>query len=238
VTPSSLRLAPFLLLVCAVSTSARAENPFVRMATPLGSITVELCAEPSTVCAGDAPNTVANFLRYVDEMPYPDTMFVHRRGLGGPSPIVIQGGTFWVNAVPTVANVPTFAPIALELDENLSNVRGSIAMARSAALDSATSGWFINVVDNVNLDTSGGGYAVFGHVVAGIAVVDDIAALTIYNLGAPFGELPLIDYPGGGASVLPHLVYVPEVVRVPEPGAPGGVALLSLWALAARRRAS
>lgn len=235
--PSPVRLLLFLL-ACVLPAPARADNPLVRMTTPLGDIEIELCAEPSAVCAGDAPATVANFLRYVEEAPYPDTMFIHRRGLGGPSPVVIQGGSFWVNAVPQVASIPTFAPIVLELDENLSNVRGSIAMARSQALDSATSGWFINVVDNVNLDTSGGGYAVFGHVLDGLAVVDAIAALTVYNLGAPFGELPLIDYPGGGAPVLPHLVYVSAVTRVPEPGAPDGIAVLALLALAARRRAS
>lgn len=234
--PSSLRLAVALLL-CALPTLARADNPIVRMTTPLGSIDLELCADVSAVCAGDAPNTVANFLRYVDEAPYPDTMFIHRRGLGGNSPVVIQGGSWWVNATPQVASVTTFPPIALELDPNLSNVRGSIAMARTSALDSATSGWFINVVDNVNLDTAGGGYAVFGHVLDGLDVVDAIAALTVYNAGAPFTELPLIDYPGTGL-LFPYLVYVSEVTRVPEAAAPGGVALAALFALAARRRAS
>jgi MYXO-CTERM domain-containing protein len=110
-------------------------------------------------------------------------------------------------------------------------------MARTSALDSATSGWFINVVDNVNLDTAGGGYAVFGHVLDGLDVVDAIAALTVYNAGAPFTELPLIDYPGTGL-LFPYLVYVSEVTRVPEAAAPGGVALAALFALAARRRAS
>jgi cyclophilin family peptidyl-prolyl cis-trans isomerase len=238
-----MKPAPRLLL-CAVlsclAAPAAADNTVVRFTTVLGNFDIELCTEISAACPGVAPNTVANFLHYVDDDVYPATMFIHRRGAGGPSPPVIQGGGFYINASNVVAAVPTFDPIALELGANLSNVHGTIAMARGTEADTATSQWFINFEDNVNLDTAGGGYAVFGKVVSGLDVVDAIGALTIYSIqNTIFTELPALDtYPGGGASLLPYLVYVSDISRVPEPGAAaaGCGAALALSALASRRR--
>jgi len=219
-----------LLLALLLAPRADAANVVVRFTTVLGDFDVELCTEVSDACPGVAPDTVANFLHYVDDQIYADSMFIHRRGPGGasPSPAVLQGGGYWWDATgvdPVVRRVcPPSAPvpcemIPLEIGAGLSNVRGTIAMARTQALDSATSEWFINLVDNVNLDTAGGGYAVFGKVVAGLDVVDAIGALTIYNFGSPFGELPMLaGWPGGDASVEPYLVYVSDIARVPEPG--------------------
>lgn len=235
-----MRPAPRLLLCalsCLLSAPAFATNPLVRFDTTLGSFDIELCAEVSDACPGIAPNTVANFLHYVDENVYPPTMFIHRRGAGGVSPLVIQGGGFWINgSTPTV--VPKFDPIALELGANLSNLHGTIAMARGTAPDTATSQWFINLVDNVTLDTAGGGYAVFGNVVSGLPVVDAIGALTIWNAGAPLTELPLLpDYPGSGTAI-PYLVYVSSIERVPEAESfcSAICAAAALGALAVRRR--
>ena len=234
---------PLLVLALTVCASvAEATNVTVRFTTVLGNYDVELCSEISDACPGVAPNTVANFLHYVDDNVYPATMFIHRRGAGGPSPLVIQGGGYWIDPTPPPSTevVPAFSPIALELGAGLSNLRGTIAMARTQALDSATSQWFINLVDNVNLDGAGGGYAVFGKVVAGLDVVDAIGALTIWNAGGVFTELPLLDtFPPDSPTVIPYLVYVSDISRVPESGAlaTAATAALALAALSQRRRA-
>jgi len=242
------RAAPLFLLALLLAPTADAANVVARFTTVLGTFDVELCSEVSDACSGVAdPVTVANFLTYVDEDRYAETMFIHRRGAGGNSPPVIQGGGYWWDASGESAVVRQVCPpaepcdpIPLELGTGLSNVRGTIAMARTQELDSATSQWFINLVDNVNLDTVGGGYAVFGMVVAGLDVVDAIGALTIYNFGNPFGELPMRPgWPGGDVSVEPYLVYVSDIARVPEPGAvaTASAALLALSALSRRRGA-
>jgi cyclophilin family peptidyl-prolyl cis-trans isomerase len=228
-------LAAALLSLLAPAAGA---NPVVRFTTVLGSFDVELCAGLSPACPGVAPNTVANFLRYVDEDRYPPTGFVHRRGVGW-SPPVIQGGGYWVDGEPgdplfTIRSVTAFDPIALELGSGLSNVRGTIAMARSQALHSATSQWFVNLVDNVGLDSAGGGYAVFGRVTTGLDVVDAIGAVPVYSFQAPFGELPLVGWTGEQASAKDHFVYVTAVERVPEPAA-GHPAAGALALLAGRR---
>jgi peptidyl-prolyl cis-trans isomerase A (cyclophilin A) len=239
-----LRLA-LLLALSLLAGPARAENPLVRFTTILGNFDVELCQEISARCPGVAPISVANFLAYVDADRYPPTSFIHRRGQGPPSgsPLVIQGGGYYISdfgGSPGVASVTQFDPIALEVGTGLSNLRGTIAMARSDSPDTATSQWFINLVDNVSLDTFGGGYAVFGQVTddAGMAVVDAIGALVIYNVGSVFSELPLTQDPGSAPSVIPYLVYVTNVQHfVPEPGAAlsSAVALGALAVLTKRR---
>ncbi|MBC3872048.1 peptidylprolyl isomerase [Undibacterium flavidum] len=132
--------------------------PTVKIVTTLGTIIVELNPD-------NAPITVANFLRYTDVGFYGNKIF-HRV----ISNFMIQGGGFTADMV----QASTYAPIVLEANNGLSNVRGSIAMARTNVLNSATSQFFINVVDNTFLDTSGGGYAVFGKVISGMDVVDKI----------------------------------------------------------------
>ena len=133
----------------------------VRLATSAGDIVVELDA-------AKAPKTVENFLSYVRARHYDGTVF--HRVIDG---FMIQGGGMDAR----LNEKPTRAPIRLEAGNGLSNVRGSIAMARTASPDSATAQFFINVVDNPRLDSYGGGYAVFGRVVEGLDVVDRIKAV-------------------------------------------------------------
>jgi len=106
-----------------------------------------------------APQTVANFLAYVNEGFYDGTIF-HRHDGG----FVLQGGGYSapVAAADTPAHKATHAPIPLEI--KVSNVQGTVAMARTSALNSATSEFFINLVNNDFLDLSGGGYAAFGYI--------------------------------------------------------------------------
>ena len=116
----------------------------------------------------NAPNTAANFLQYVRDGHYDNTIF--HRVIDG---FMIQGGGLG----PNMQEKPKRAPIALEAQNGLSNLRGTVAMARTSDPDSATSQFFINVVDNPRLDTYGGGYAVFGKVVDGMDVVDKIKSV-------------------------------------------------------------
>ena len=147
----------------ALATGAAAAAPVqVLMKTSKGDIVLELDADK-------APKTVANFLRYVDEGFYDGTIF-HRVIRG----FMIQGGGF----TPDMARKTTHEPVINEARNGLKNVRGSIAMARTSDPHSATSQFFINHVNNRNLDYpsfDGWGYAVFGKVVSGMDVVDAIA---------------------------------------------------------------
>lgn len=152
--------------------------PQVTMVTTKGTIVVELYPL-------NAPVTVANFLQYVTDGFYTNKIF-HRV----ISNFVIQGGGFDAQ-LSLAANRP---PIALEVCNGLSNTRGTIAMARTSVLNSATSQFFINVVDNTALDTNGGGYAVFGKVVSGLDVVDLIKAVptqTVNGFGADVPVTPI-----------------------------------------------
>jgi len=149
--------------------------------TPLGDIEFELLTE-------DAPNTVANFLQYIQSSKYYKS-FVHRSVPG----FVIQGGGFTFKAGYPAGIVP-FAPIANEF--KVSNTRGTVAMAKvDGNPDSARSQWFINLADNsAVLDVDNGGYTVFGRVISGMDVADAIAQLQIINAGGPYAELPVINY--------------------------------------------
>jgi peptidyl-prolyl cis-trans isomerase A (cyclophilin A) len=136
---------------------------YVRIVTSMGDIDLELNREK-------APITVANFLTYVDDGFYEGTVF-HRV----IADFMIQGG----GLTPDLQRKPTAEPIKNEWRNGLKNVRGSIAMARTNAPDSATSQFFINVKDNPPLDQPRGGaaYAVFGRVIAGMDVVDEIRSV-------------------------------------------------------------
>lgn len=136
-----------------------AANPKVEIATSKGNIIVELRPDK-------APVTVKNFLEYVRSGFYNGTVF-HRVIKG----FMVQGGGFTAD----MKKKDTKAPIKLEAGNGLSNERGTIAMARTAARDSATSQFFLNHADNKRLDNYGGGYAVFGKVVKGLDVIDKIA---------------------------------------------------------------
>ena len=135
-------------------------KPQVVMETSKGTIVLELDAEK-------APKTVENFLEYVRSGYYSGTIF-HRVIKG----FMIQGGGFTAD----MGRKETRAPIVNEGQNGLKNDRGTIAMARTNDLNSATSQFFINLVDNAGLNyPSNGGYAVFGKVVEGLDVVDAIA---------------------------------------------------------------
>jgi peptidyl-prolyl cis-trans isomerase A (cyclophilin A) len=137
----------------------------VRLATTAGDIVVELDA-------AKAPKSAENFVAYVKAGHYDGTIF--HRVIDG---FMIQGGGFTRD----MAQKPTRAPIPLEAGNGLSNQRGTLAMARTADPNSATAQFFINVVDNPRLDSHGGGYAVFGRVVAGMEVVDRIRTVPVGN---------------------------------------------------------
>jgi cyclophilin family peptidyl-prolyl cis-trans isomerase len=144
-----------------------------------------------------APITVDNFLKYVNDGFYAGTVF-HRV----ISNFVIQGGGYARNGAGALVEKPTTYPaIALESQNGLSNVRGTIAMARTSVPNSATSQFYINVVDNKGLDypgTDGYGYAVFGQVTAGLDVVDKIRAVSTNSQ-----DMPLVDVTITEARVIP-----------------------------------
>ena len=142
------------------------ETPVVLLSLSQGTIELELDPER-------APVSVQNFLNYVNSNFYSNTIF-HRV----IQDFVIQGGGFTPGNPDPVAKPPTQPAIALESNNGLSNVRGTLAMARTSAPDSATSQFYINVVDNPSLDYKSEqepGYAVFGKVISGLDVVDAIS---------------------------------------------------------------
>ena len=137
------------------------KNPLVRFETSHGDFSVEVDEE-------SAPISAQNFLRYVDEGYYDGTVF-HRVIPG----FMVQGGGFTAD----MEQKPGHSPIRNEANNGLKNQRGSLAMARTNELHSATSQFFVNLVDNdfLNHRTGNFGYAVFGRVVGGIDVIDRIA---------------------------------------------------------------
>ena len=161
-------LLPLLALLPAL---ALAEGPRVTLNTSQGEIVIELNQE-------QAPATTANFLEYVDAGFYDGTVF-HRVIRG----FMIQGGGFTLDGERNgLQQKKTRAPIRNEADNGLENRRGTIAMARTGNPHSATAQFFINLVDNRNLNHSGKtprgwGYTVFGEVVEGMDTVDRIAAV-------------------------------------------------------------
>lgn len=180
--PTAAILAGALVFAFASQAGAQtASSPDVLIHTSLGDITVAL--DPT-----HAPKTVDNFLRYVSEGHYDGTL-VYRVVPG----FVIQAGSY---DSPTHTR-PVHDPIPLEAGNGLKNVRGTIAMARQTDPDSATAEFFINLADNTGLDRQDGdaegttGYAVFGHVISGMDVVDRIAAVPLGSGGPMPGAFPV-----------------------------------------------
>jgi cyclophilin family peptidyl-prolyl cis-trans isomerase len=156
--------------------SARADDaamPQARIETSLGTITIALDRT-------HAPATVANFIAYARDGHFDGTM-IYRVEPG----FVIQMGSFEASG----ASRPTRAPIALESGNGLSNVRGAVAMARAEDPASATAEFFVDLAGNTRLDAeladppNTTGYAVFGHVTAGMGVVDRIAGVPLGATG-------------------------------------------------------
>ena len=168
---STLALASVALFAMFSVASVQAQTaPKVKLITSMGDIVVQL--DPAK-----APKTVENFLAYVNDKHYDGTVF--HRVMDG---FMIQGGGFTAD----MQQKPTKPPIALEASNGLKNDTYTIAMARTSNPNSATSQFFINVKDNAMLNApqpDGHGYAVFGKVVEGTAVVDKIKAVAVGNKG-------------------------------------------------------
>jgi peptidyl-prolyl cis-trans isomerase A (cyclophilin A) len=229
----TLRIVLTLLASClglaAAPVSAETINPVVRF-TVFGAYSFDV-----ELFENETAATVANFLSYVEGGSYTNSI-IHRSTTSNPTDIqVLQGGSFYLgpNGLSTIA---TGSPIALQA--GLPNLRGTLAMARTTAPDSATSGWFINVTDNPELDPSlepfNAGYAVFGRVVpdvlpplnpslSGMALIDALASLQIYpqNIdvwtgtgyeSVGFPQLPLLVEDQTG-----YYVTVNSIAPVPEP---------------------
>lgn len=149
------------LLMAGPVQAANDELPKVRVVTSEGAFVLQL--RPDV-----APKTVENFLDYVDQDFYEDTIF--HRVISG---FMIQGGGFTRD----MSRKPTGEPVVNEASQTVPNLRGTIAMARTQNPDSATSQFFINVADNdfLNAGVRGPGYTVFGKVTEGMGVVDRIA---------------------------------------------------------------
>ncbi|HEX7046843.1 MAG TPA: peptidylprolyl isomerase [Gammaproteobacteria bacterium] len=160
----------------AADTAAATEPVFVKLATSDGDIFLELDREK-------APVTVANFVQYVKDGHFDGTIF-HRVIPG----FVAQGGGYTVD----FTEKPTREPIQNESKNGLHNLRGTIAMARTPDPHSATSQWYINLVDNPKLNGSDfkWGYAVFGKVVRGMDVVDEIALVPTGPAGPFESDVP------------------------------------------------
>jgi peptidyl-prolyl cis-trans isomerase B (cyclophilin B) len=157
---------------------AKGGNPVVLMKTSFGNIKIELWEDKT-------PITVKNFLRYVDEKFYDGTIF-HRV----MPDFMIQGGGF----TPDMKEKNSHEPIENEAKSDVKNERGTLAMARTGVVDSATAQFFINVVDNTFLNhrdetPRGFGYAVFGKVLEGMDVVDKIKAVPTTTKG-PYENVP------------------------------------------------
>lgn len=179
----SLKNILFILAIIALSISIdksegiaedkveKGGNPVVLIKTSKGDIKVELYKEK-------APISVENFLSYVNDGYYSGTIF-HRVIKN----FMIQGGGFTAD----MKQKPTKDPIKNEAKNGLSNSKGTLAMARTAVVDSATSQFFINHADNKFLDhgTRDYGYAVFGKVIEGMDVVDKIAIVPTGHQDVP-----------------------------------------------------
>lgn len=154
-------------------------NPVVIIKTSKGDIKVELFQDK-------APATVKNFLQYVDDKHYSGTIF--HRVIDG---FMVQGGGFTKD----FSQKPNRAPIKNEASNGLKNEKGTLAMARTSDVDSATSQFFINIADNVFLDhksptPQGFGYCVFGKVTEGMDVVDKIRGVKTTTRG-PYENVPV-----------------------------------------------
>ena len=218
-------------LVLSVVASTACAGMIVRFDTSLGQFDVELFDT-------EAPGTVQNFLNYINRGDYIDSFF-HRSAETAPGQkFVLQGGGFALYpdgagtiypvehgaATKWIDKIPTDDPIDNEY--NRSNLRGTIAMAKSAGdPDSATSQFFFNLVDNLYLDTSNGGFTVFAEVIGpGMDVVDLMASQEMYDassIDGAFNDLPLIDYADGDPLRRDHLLLINHIIILPDTGVPG-----------------
>jgi peptidyl-prolyl cis-trans isomerase A (cyclophilin A) len=172
------RMAALLLLVITAPTLAANSAPHVRVTTSMGAFVIELAPER-------APLTVANFLRYVREGHYTDTL-IHRV-VGN---FVIQGGG---HAAGDMHLKPSHEPVVNESGNGLQNKRGTVGLARGDSPHSGNAQFYVNISDNPDLDpvATRWGYAVFGRVVDGMDVIDRIGAVGTGSVGPFKADAPL-----------------------------------------------
>ena len=194
-------------------------GPIVQFNTILGSYNAELYTSA-------APINAANFLSYVNAGSYTNS-FIDRSVPG----FVVQGGSYDIVSG-SIAAIPTSAPVVLEY--NLPNALGTLAAARTSVLNSATSAWYINTVDNsTNLGpTNAGGYTVFGRILGtGMTVVNAIASLPVYNVNSgQFPNLPVYNYNStSGSLTTSNLVMVNSITQIPMFPTPTAKTAVLTW---------
>ena len=193
------------------------DTTIVRFNTSLGPIDVQLLSE-------EAPATVANFLSYVNSGAYVKSI-IHR----SVANFVIQGGGYFLGTDGFLLDpIPANAPVVGEHQlANVSNTRGTLAMALSNGPNTGTNQWFFNLVDNsAALDgtADGGPFTVFGVITnaAGLAVMDQIAAVPVFDATggdptSPFGDIPLLNYNTSNNVTQQNFVTIYSITQVPPP---------------------
>jgi len=170
-------VSPFVLTNGSFRTAV---DPQVTLVTTLGTVVFKLDAFK-------APMSTANMLAYVNDGFYNGTVF-HRVAIN-PSFEVVQGGGYTTGLV---TKTPTYSPIPLESNNGLSNLTGTVGMARTSSPNTATSQFYVNVADNTGFDYAGAsypGYAVFGSVVSGMSVIQNMAAQPTSTANVPLTEI-------------------------------------------------
>ena len=235
-----MRILSILLLLAVMATTKA--NTIVQLDTAYGSMKFELYDT-------DKPITVTNFLNYITSGRY-ENSFAHRLEPG----FVLQGGGFTLEGN-TIDYVPSFGTILNEysVGTTYSNIYGTIAMARSSGVNSATSQWFINLKDNSFLDSVNEGFTVFGHIIEGMDVLEDFldfiyapntpnatdVVVNASSIGSVFNQLPVQKVTNNTYGPA-DLVYTEwSIVPVPEPSTYGLLGVgLALSIIAFRRTRS
>lgn len=204
--PINIRPSFWLAALLTVTALAprNANATIVEFQTVMGTFEVNLYDNAT-------PETVLNFLSYVNGLQYTNSIF-HRSVPG----FIVQGGGFVYSGTFPPAGITASAPVVNEPE--FSNVRGTIAMAKLGGdPNSATNQWFFNLANNsANLDVQNGGFTVFGEVVGnGMVVIDDIAALPIFDFSAShpaLTDLPLQNYNVSTPPDANHLIIISAIV--------------------------
>ena len=216
-----------LIMALLFSIESQAANPLVKVTTNFGEMVFELYPDK-------APLTVANFLNYVNNRAYDNTVIHAISSLGTSSTAVVRGGGYSAATVPPGA-IPRDAPVPLEY--SLPNVRGTLAAMHGTDVNSATSEWFINTQDNSTTlgPANAGGYTVIGRVLGtGMAVADAIGQIPSFNLPSTiFTEIPLRNVLANQSQLAAaNFVGVSTVRVIPiYPSALGETAVLSFAAV-------
>ena len=233
-----MRILPILLLLAVLATAKA--NTIVQLDTAYGSMKFELYDT-------DKPITVTNFLKYITSGRY-ENSFAHRLEPG----FVLQGGGFTLEGN-TIDYVPSYGTILNEYSAGTtySNIYGTIAMARSSGVNSATSQWFINLKDNSFLDSVNEGFTVFGHIIEGMDVLEDFldfiylpqnttnatdVVVNASSIGSVFNQLPVQKVTNNTYGPT-DLVYTEwSIIPVPEPSTYALLVIGSAFGIIAFRR--